>query len=567
MAATAIHGGTAPLAALTTIFRPPCPTSWLLTGTRQPSQLPMFPRSGPESCDPPSWSRNLEGGGFQYYSPAICPKGFIVGPGCGVVKTRTAEGFPAVMPGETVAYCVPVGMSCTTDMTDFRGGVWGWTRAGTAAGAAVTVGPAMQIRWVEADLNILETHPLTPGLRRQAAITSAGLGPDATPASRPGNDAGPAAPTPSTAVDPPMPPPAKTKEPGESPSSTAAAGLGSGWPLDKNTTAFLVVIIVVLVSVIVGILGLIIIRRHKAGKLTGPIGKIMDRLTAADKPKLSGKGKLADADEIEGAHLEHPERPLPPEPEYGPARGSTWNPAELDGSGVGERPRRGTGARQRPARPETTADEGPSMVVRRLSTVRESVTEERAAEMSHPVPALQNLQSQTESVLPDLQSPGRCLTVPRRKPAPAPLTPTLSPGRIVPPPEPSPLSPIFTADPYDAQANTNDHRNPPPIDIPGLTADLIPPPPGSDGAPTSPHNAADAARAMTSTGAWQPRLDRRQSWDSQEYKHEMQKMYTTSPQEHRTGGLNDNNGAGQAQQTQAQAGPAAAAAAGFTERA
>lgn len=45
--------------------------------------------------------------------------------------------------------------------------------------------------------------------------------------------------------------------------------------------------------------------------------------------------------------------------------------------------------------------------------------------------------------------------------------------------------------------------------------------------PTSPHSAADAARAMSTTGAWQPRLDRRQSWDAQEYKHELQKSTTT----------------------------------------
>jgi hypothetical protein len=28
---------------------------------------------------------------------------------------------------------------------------------------------------------------------------------------------------------------------------------------------------------------------------------------------------------------------------------------------------------------------------------------------------------------------------------------------------------------------------------------------------------------MTHTGAWKPALDRRQSWDAQEYKHEVQK--------------------------------------------
>ena len=44
---------------------------------------------------------------------------------------------------------------------------------------------------------------------------------------------------------------------------------------------------------------------------------------------------------------------------------------------------------------------------------------------------------------------------------------------------------------------------------------------------TTPHSAADAARAMSSTGAWQPRFDRRQSWSTQEYKHEMQKRMQT----------------------------------------
>lgn len=98
---------TAPLAPLTTIFTPPCPISWLLTSSKNPSQFPPFPTSGPASCDPPSWAANIADKGFQYYSPAICPSGFEVGPGCQITKTRTAEGFPAVEPGETAAYCVP----------------------------------------------------------------------------------------------------------------------------------------------------------------------------------------------------------------------------------------------------------------------------------------------------------------------------------------------------------------------------------------------------------------------------------------------------------------------------
>ncbi|KAK4652065.1 hypothetical protein QC762_608020 [Podospora pseudocomata] len=163
-APSAAHGGTAPLASLTSIFTPPCSTTWLLTTTRLLSQYPPFPTAGPASCDPPSWQSNIAGGGFYYYSPAVCPEGFHVGPSCGLTRTRTAEGFPAVEKGETVAYCVPKGLTCTTDITDYRGGVWGYTRDGTAWGARVTVGPAIQIRWVEADLTLFETHPLTPGL-------------------------------------------------------------------------------------------------------------------------------------------------------------------------------------------------------------------------------------------------------------------------------------------------------------------------------------------------------------------------------------------------------------------
>lgn len=106
---TTLHGGTAPLAALTTVFTPPCQTSWLVTTTKLPSQYPSFPAAGPvATCDPPAWASNLAGEGFQYYSPAICPDGFEVGQGCTLATTpRTAEGFPAVAADETVAWCVP----------------------------------------------------------------------------------------------------------------------------------------------------------------------------------------------------------------------------------------------------------------------------------------------------------------------------------------------------------------------------------------------------------------------------------------------------------------------------
>lgn len=64
------------------------------------------------------------------------------------------------------------GHTCTTDTTDFRGGVWGFTRA-AATPAVITAGPALQIRFRDEDLSILETHPLTPGLLLAGATTEA----------------------------------------------------------------------------------------------------------------------------------------------------------------------------------------------------------------------------------------------------------------------------------------------------------------------------------------------------------------------------------------------------------
>ncbi|KAI0173022.1 hypothetical protein GGR52DRAFT_432411 [Hypoxylon sp. FL1284] len=148
------------LSELTTVFSPPCPTTWLLTTTKVPSQYPAFPTTGPESCDPPNWTRNLAQKGFAYYSPAICPSGFTAG--CTISNPRTGEGFPPLTAQETAMYCVPSGFTCTSDTTDFRGGVWGYLRTDTASKGSVTVGPAIQIRWQEKDLIDLATDPLNP---------------------------------------------------------------------------------------------------------------------------------------------------------------------------------------------------------------------------------------------------------------------------------------------------------------------------------------------------------------------------------------------------------------------
>jgi len=63
----------------------------------------------------------------------------------------------------------------------------------------------------------------------------------------------------------------------------------------------------------------------------------------------------------------------------------------------------------------------------------------------------------------------------------------------------------------------------PKVDTSGLSQNLV-----AATSPTTTHSAADAARAMGSCSSWQPRLDRRQSWDSQEYKHLQQGAIITS---------------------------------------
>lgn len=80
------------------------------------------------------------------------------------------------------------GHSCTTDTTDFRGGVWGAT-SNRRGSPVFTIGPAVQIRFRESDLPLLATHPLTPGLvvgqntpPAVAVSVTAGIVPLLTPA-------------------------------------------------------------------------------------------------------------------------------------------------------------------------------------------------------------------------------------------------------------------------------------------------------------------------------------------------------------------------------------------------
>ena len=51
---------------------------------------------------------------------------------------------------------------------------------------------------------------------------------------------------------------------------------------------------------------------------------------------------------------------------------------------------------------------------------------------------------------------------------------------------------------------------------------LASPTTSTDGGNIKAQSGADAQRAMSATQAWKPALDRRQSWDNQEYKRELQ---------------------------------------------
>jgi len=55
------------------------------------------------------------------------------------------------------------------------------------------------------------------------------------------------------------------------------------------------------------------------------------------------------------------------------------------------------------------------------------------------------------------------------------------------------------------------------IDTADLSKDLM-----ASASPTSPKTAADAQRAMSSTDAWKPAFNRRQSWNKEEHKRELQ---------------------------------------------
>ncbi|KAK3324523.1 hypothetical protein B0T19DRAFT_402750 [Cercophora scortea] len=61
----------------------------------------------------------------------------------------------------------------------------------------------------------------------------------------------------------------------------------------------------------------------------------------------------------------------------------------------------------------------------------------------------------------------------------------------------------------------------------------------SPSSPTSPHCAADAARAMSTTADWVPQMNRRQSWSQQEYRHDLQMSRVAGDEKKQTGGFTE----------------------------
>ncbi|KAK4099274.1 hypothetical protein N658DRAFT_397513, partial [Parathielavia hyrcaniae] len=340
-APTATRSGAGPLAALTSVFTPPCPTSWLLTTNRLPSQYPAFPTTGPASCDPPSWRKNIARAGFHYYSPAICPRGFVVGPNCGITKTRTDEGFPAISRGETAVYCVPAGLSCTTDITDFRGGVWGFACDAMTAGSVITVGPAIQIRWAKADLSMLETHPLTPGLRlarteaKTTLVTSTRSTSTTSSATKTTGKLEQRSTT--TALDTLITDtntrtegvtlifdtgnPTGSLGPENTASGNSNGGIGS---LDRGTDIVVIVVATVVGGILVWVAAFLLIRRHKkAIKRKGSRSTRDSHGANLERGSRHTRANSATANSMA--------RPAPELESASPAIGSTPNPAELEG--------------------------------------------------------------------------------------------------------------------------------------------------------------------------------------------------------------------------------------------
>ncbi|KAL8370142.1 hypothetical protein RB595_000498 [Gaeumannomyces hyphopodioides] len=136
------HDGTPPAAALTTVWKPPCPggpISWDRSRT-----VPKVEAFSP--CLPEGWVTT------GYFSPAICPSGYV----SVCERFDDAAQGPSVEAGETAALCGPPGFTCNA-----KDPVYAKSDAFDA--------PMIQIRWRSSDISVLQTHPLSPTSRATTA--------------------------------------------------------------------------------------------------------------------------------------------------------------------------------------------------------------------------------------------------------------------------------------------------------------------------------------------------------------------------------------------------------------
>ncbi|KAK2060024.1 hypothetical protein LY76DRAFT_477620, partial [Colletotrichum caudatum] len=170
-------------APLTTVFTTPdfC-NSMYWTNTLTPPLSSVV-------CMPTSWHQ-LYDYSWGYYSPGICPSGYTEGCAFPTSLAFTSPdgslglGGP-VAAGETPRLCCPTGYTCYTGTPAYSECIstnptttfYDSNRRLTSQLALVY---AVQVRWRESDLSILETNPTVPGATYTAPASSAGGGTSAT---------------------------------------------------------------------------------------------------------------------------------------------------------------------------------------------------------------------------------------------------------------------------------------------------------------------------------------------------------------------------------------------------
>ena len=181
------------------------------------------------------------------------------------------------------------GFACTSDTTDFRGGIWGFVPPAATDDAPFTAAPAIQIRWADSDFSLLETHPLTPGLLLAGMAYTSTAGPTTTGAGGVSPSLSPSAsPTgrfttmpsrPTTASDTLISPSSNpgqstaSGQPGPSPTSPTepnptAGGSPTSDSAMANPAAIIAVITLfsVLVTIFIAVIVFVVIRRKRRGQ-------------------------------------------------------------------------------------------------------------------------------------------------------------------------------------------------------------------------------------------------------------------------------------------------------------